>query len=72
MLVFNGVFTLEDTVDYQYTEVRNLEALKKAKKQLLHFLTQYSSFLPSTEAFCKKWPLWILNLHYEVQSVYIA
>lgn len=51
------------THNYQYAEVRKLQAQNKAKKQLLHFDIIFFIF-----TICKNWTL-ILNLYYEVQPI---
>lgn len=53
------------THNYQYAEVRKLQAQNKAKKQLLHFDIIFFIFT----IFCKNWTLIILNLYYEVQPI---
>lgn len=56
------------THNYQYAEVRKLQAQNKAKKQLLHFDIIFFIFT----TFCKNWTLIILTLYDEVQPINIA
>ncbi len=68
-LVFNGVFTPADTVHNQNTEVTNLKALNKAKKQILH--SDIFFIFTTKTLICEKMSI-IINIYSEEPLMYIA